>query len=147
MKWGLKGGFPLMQILGLLGMYFDAAVVFVTNSSLLFRFAMAILWTCCVQKLFLTFRTTFVHNMFFPCSAKRRASDKDLPVPQVPFCDEKSVQLVRVASYDLSEVTSYKIHILGNLVHRCNFLSFPINCRDNFFRYFLSFLLEQRYVR
>ena len=36
--------------------------------------------TCCVQKLFLTFRTIFVHNMFFPCSAKRRASDKDLPV-------------------------------------------------------------------
>ena len=30
--------------------------------------------TCCVQKLFLTFR------MFSPCSAKRRASDKDLPV-------------------------------------------------------------------
>ena len=36
--------------------------------------------TCCVEKLFLTFRTIFVHNMFFPCSAKRRASDKDLPV-------------------------------------------------------------------
>ena len=33
--------------------------------------------TCCVQKLFLTFRTIFVHNMFSPCSAKRRASDKD----------------------------------------------------------------------
>ena len=33
-----------MQILGLLGMYFDAVVVFVTNSSILFRFAMAILW-------------------------------------------------------------------------------------------------------
>ena len=32
-----------MQILDLLGMYFDAAVVFVTNSSLLFRLAMAIL--------------------------------------------------------------------------------------------------------
>ena len=32
-----------MQILGLFGMYFDAAVVFVTNSSLIFRFAMAIL--------------------------------------------------------------------------------------------------------
>ena len=40
-----KWGFPLMQILGLLGMFFDAAVVFVTNSSLLFRFAMAILWS------------------------------------------------------------------------------------------------------
>ena len=36
--------------------------------------------TCCVQKLFLTFRTFSVHNMFFPCSAKIRASDKDLPV-------------------------------------------------------------------
>ena len=27
--------------------------------------------TCCVQKLFLTFRTIFVHNMLSPCSAKR----------------------------------------------------------------------------
>jgi len=35
---------------------------------------------CCVQKLFPTFRTIFVHNMFSSCSAKRRASDKDLPV-------------------------------------------------------------------
>ena len=35
---------------------------------------------CCVQKLFLTFRTIFVHKMFSPCSSKRRASDKDLPV-------------------------------------------------------------------
>ena len=34
-----------MLILGLLGMYFDAAVVFVTNSSLFFRLAVAILWT------------------------------------------------------------------------------------------------------
>ena len=33
----------MMKILGLLGMYFNAAVVFVTNSLLLFRFAMAIL--------------------------------------------------------------------------------------------------------
>ena len=32
-----KGGFQLMLILGLLGMYFDAVVVFVTNSSRLFR--------------------------------------------------------------------------------------------------------------
>ena len=35
---------------------------------------------CCVQKLFLKFRKIFVHNMLTPCSAKRRASDKDLPV-------------------------------------------------------------------
>ena len=32
-----------MLILGLLGMYFDAAVVFVTSQTLLFRLAMAIL--------------------------------------------------------------------------------------------------------
>ena len=33
-----------MLILGLLGMYFDAAVVFVTKSSLLFKLVVAILW-------------------------------------------------------------------------------------------------------
>ena len=36
--------------------------------------------TCCVQKLFLKFRTISVHNMFYLCSEKRRAPDKDLPV-------------------------------------------------------------------
>ena len=33
-----------MQILGLLGMYFDAVVVEVKTFKLLFRFALAILW-------------------------------------------------------------------------------------------------------
>ena len=37
-------GFQFMLILGLLGMYFDAAVVFVTKSSLFFKLAVAILW-------------------------------------------------------------------------------------------------------
>ena len=32
--------------------------------------------TCCVNKLFLTFRTIFVHNMFSPCSAKRKLLKK-----------------------------------------------------------------------
>ena len=32
-----------MQILGLLGMYFDAVVVFVTSHSILFRLALALL--------------------------------------------------------------------------------------------------------
>ena len=41
----------------------------------------AFFWrTCCVQKLLLTFRTIFVHNIFSPFSAKSRASDKNLPV-------------------------------------------------------------------
>ena len=41
--------------------------------------------TCCVQKLFLTFRTILVHNMFSLYSAKKRASDKDLPVLKYKF--------------------------------------------------------------
>ena len=36
--------------------------------------------TFCVQKMILTFRTIYVHNMFSPCSAKIKASDKGLPV-------------------------------------------------------------------
>ena len=43
--------------------------------------------TCCAKKLFLTFRTIFVHDMFSPCSAKRRASDKDLLLPIPIFLD------------------------------------------------------------
>ena len=35
-------GFQFMLILDLLGMYFDAAVVFVTNSSLFFRLAVVL---------------------------------------------------------------------------------------------------------
>ena len=38
-----------MLILGLLGMYFDAAVVFVTKSLLFFRLAVAILWAFAVS--------------------------------------------------------------------------------------------------
>jgi hypothetical protein len=66
------------------GKSFSKALIFasthnmMTDCSLNYNFN-----TCCVQKLCLTFRTIFVHNMFSPCSAKRRASDKDLPV-QIP---------------------------------------------------------------
>ena len=45
--------------------------------------------TCCVQKLILTFRTIYVHNMFSPCPAKIRASDKDLPVLVIAIDDLK----------------------------------------------------------
>ena len=40
---------------------------------------------CCVQKLFLTFRTISVHNIFSPCSAKIRPPDKNLPVTTSHF--------------------------------------------------------------
>jgi hypothetical protein len=39
-----------MLILGLLGMYFNAAVIFVRKSSLLFKFAVAILCVYCSIK-------------------------------------------------------------------------------------------------
>jgi hypothetical protein len=62
--------------------------------------------TCCVQKIFLTFRTIFVHNMFSPCSAKRRASDKDLPVHieiaewgHIYFAHERISSLLRLVVY------------------------------------------------
>ena len=38
-------GLKLMLILGLLGMYFHAAVVFVTSRTLLLKLAVAILWS------------------------------------------------------------------------------------------------------
>ena len=34
-----------MQILGLLGMYFDALVIFITSDSLLFKLTLVLLWT------------------------------------------------------------------------------------------------------
>ena len=48
-----------MQILGLLGMYFDAAVVFVTSHSLLFTLALAIL---CYEKLFFFLESQQLQN-------------------------------------------------------------------------------------
>ena len=77
-------GFESMLILDLLGMYFDAAVVFVMNSSLFFRLAVAILWGILNQKnlwptlIYHFERLLHWSGLFSPCSAKRRASDKDL---------------------------------------------------------------------
>ena len=53
--------------------------------------------TCCVQKLFLTFRTISVHKMFSPCSAKIRASDKDLPV--MYFVGSFTINIFRKVQY------------------------------------------------
>ena len=50
--------------------------------------------TCCVQKLFLTFGTISVH-MFSPCSAKRRASDKNLPAQSNEFSFRSSKLIYR----------------------------------------------------
>ena len=52
--------------------------------------------TCCVQKLFPTFRTIFVHNMFSPCSAKRRASEKDLPVTTFNTDQKRKLSLFHI---------------------------------------------------
>jgi hypothetical protein len=55
--------------------------------------------TCCVKKLFLTFKKFFVHNMFSPCSAKRRASDKDLPVQKWKRIMKKFWSLVKIKKF------------------------------------------------
>ena len=55
--------------------------------------------TCCLQKFFLTFRTIFVHNMFSPCLAKRRAFDKDLPVHTVKSKGKISQNFVAFSEY------------------------------------------------
>ena len=60
--------------------------------------------TCCVQNLFLTFRTIFVHNMFSPCSAKRRASDKDLTV--LTFFEEKNRPQCRAVPHMARQCTA-----------------------------------------
>ena len=54
-----KEGFQLMLILGLLGMYFDAAVVFVTNSQIFLRLAVAIQWLPCILTIELHFQIPF----------------------------------------------------------------------------------------
>ena len=54
-----KGGFQLKLILGLLGMYFDAAVVFVTNSQIFLRLAVAIQWLPCILTIELHFQIPF----------------------------------------------------------------------------------------
>ena len=53
-----KGGFQLVQILGLLGMYFDAVVVEVKKNLLLFRLAMAIL---CVREVYYPFIRVLIY--------------------------------------------------------------------------------------
>ena len=49
-----------MQILVLLGMYFDAVAVFVTSQTLLFRLALAMLWRSKTNTTFLFLRLHIV---------------------------------------------------------------------------------------
>ena len=60
----------MMQILDLLGMYFDTAVVFVTNSSLLFSFTLATLW---IAQIFVAFseKLNFNKNWEYFCIISR----------------------------------------------------------------------------
>ena len=53
-----------MQMLGLLGIYFDAAIVSVTNSSLLFRFALAILFDA-ISSFYFSVRATILDCFSF----------------------------------------------------------------------------------
>ena len=77
-----------MLILGLLGMYFDAAVVFVTSQTLLFRLALVILW-----------------NTFLTCSWRFLISNK---LEQLEFKLEKKMDL-ETCWKSCRKVTSNKI--------------------------------------
>ena len=75
---------------------------------------------CCVQKLILTFRTIFVHNMFSPCSAKRRASDKDLPVKVsilIEFDIFMTANLRLIINWDTFNLFYYLLVMLIALTH------------------------------
>ena len=67
--------------------------------------------TCSVQKLFLTFKTILVHNMFSPCSAKRRASDKDLPIIKDFYCKLCSLQFDKGIVFDMHQSIVHGIAI------------------------------------
>ena len=65
----------MMLILVLLGMYFDALVVFVTSQTLLFRLALAILWQTTGDKSLLSYYIYCGHhpirlNLMVGCSKK-----------------------------------------------------------------------------
>ena len=60
-----------MLILGLLGMYFDAAIVFVTSQTLLLKLAVAILWTIYSATSFLEKCRKVVREIWFEKSGSR----------------------------------------------------------------------------
>ena len=72
----------------------------------------------CVQKLFLTFRTIFVHNMFSPWSAKRWASDKDLPVryESCAVCT-RSVEICSAKVSNKGSVGNKSRYVKGRVEH------------------------------
>ena len=75
--------------------------------------------TCCVQKLFLTFRTIFVHNIFSPCSEKRRASDKDLPViPEFYYIHNRLTLEILEESFQDKKISKnlFKSNFLKNII-------------------------------
>ena len=69
MKWGLKGRFQLMQILGLLGMYFHAVAAEVKKHLSLFKLALAILWEVLFHLPFIIrnfiMKMTFINHFIF----------------------------------------------------------------------------------
>ena len=69
MKWGLKGGFQLMQILGLLGSYFHAVAAEVKKHLPLFKLVLAILWAVLFPFPFIIrnfiIKMTFVNHFHF----------------------------------------------------------------------------------
>ena len=63
-------------------------------------------------------KTIHVHNMFSPCSAKIRASDKDLPVPNRQFCLIDCQKKIRNTPYKKENPPIYFDNVWKNLSHQ-----------------------------
>ena len=82
-----------MLILGLLGMYFDAAVVFVTSQTLFLRLALAILWLQSeeVEKFFFLHEQTFIWQASLLDVKSDLLLNFQLITVQICRCDCRSV--------------------------------------------------------
>ena len=107
--------------------------------------------TCCVQKLFVTFGTIFVHNMFSPCSAKRRATDKDLLVPALKTFDSfnKSHTLLLDGSYEIRYISSkvtvpsiFDTFLVTSNMHSWSFWSFFLLAWPSYRLFFLRSIAQ-----
>jgi hypothetical protein len=85
-------------------------------------------------KPFWTFRTIFEHDMFYPCSAKRRASDKDLPVNVKLTVKISSIGLVKKKRSLLKVRLFQTAFVVSSIL--------PKNELDNSKRSFVRFLGE-----
>ena len=109
-----------MLILGLLGMYFDAAVVFVTKSSLFFRLAMAIL--CATPWVWIKLNV-FINSL--TCWVKEWVQKWSLPKHHPQKRHQISHNLVCIISGFLIFLSIIQVTEKSSLRYICTFFFIP----------------------